>query len=212
MIPVPDLIAFTLSSVALIVIPGPSVLFVIGRSLTYGKRGGLMSVLGNGLGGLPLVAAVAIGVGSIIAQSVALFTIIKVIGAAYLIYLGIQAVRHRKDGDSAAASTLRRPAPRALLQQGFIVGLTNPKTMVFFAAVLPQFVSLESGAVPLQMMMLGLVFVAIGVICDSAWALLAGSARSWFARTPRRLPAVRAVGGSAMIVLGGSLVLTSSRT
>ncbi|MFV0432766.1 MAG: LysE family translocator, partial [Leucobacter sp.] len=92
------LAAFALASVILIVIPGPSVLFVIGRSLSYGRRGGLMSVLGNGLGALPLVAAVAFGVGAVVAQSILLFTIIKLLGAAYLIYLGVQAIRHRADG------------------------------------------------------------------------------------------------------------------
>ncbi len=206
------LAAFALASVILIVIPGPSVLFVIGRSLSYGRWGGLMSVLGNGLGALPLVAAVAFGLGAIVAQSVMLFTSIKLLGAAYLIYLGVQAIRRRKDG-VADGTEPTRPSltPSVMLRQGFIVGVTNPKTIVFFVAVLPQFVSFRAGAIPLQMMVLGLVFVTIGFICDAVWAILAGSAGAWFAKSPRRLSGIRAIGGGLMIGLGGGLALTGSR-
>ncbi|XPP25799.1 MAG: LysE family translocator [Leucobacter sp.] len=206
------LAAFALASLALIIVPGPSVLFVIGRSLSYGRRGGLMSVLGNGLGGFPLVAAVAFGVGSIVAQSVLLFTIIKLLGAAYLVYLGVQAIRRRSDGSAAEAESGRRElTPMTMLRQGFVVGATNPKTIVFFVAVLPQFVSFQTGAIPLQMLLLGVVFLSIGLVCDAAWAVLAGTARSWFARSPRRLAAIRASGGAVMIGLGGGLALTGSK-
>lgn len=208
-----SLAAFALASVILIVIPGPSVLFVIGRSLSYGRRGGLMSVLGNGVGVLPLVAAVAFGVGSIVARSIMLFTIIKLLGAAYLIYLGVQAIRHRTDGVADDAESARRSlAPSTMLRQGFIVGVTNPKTIVFLVAVLPQFVSFGAGAIPLQMMVLGLVFVTIGFICDAIWALLAGTAQVWFTRSPRRLAGIRATGGGLMIGLGGGLALTDNKT
>lgn len=206
------LAAFALASVILIVIPGPSVLFVIGRSLSYGRRGGLMSVLGNGLGALPLVAAVAFGVGAIVAQSIMLFTIIKLLGAAYLVYLGVQAIRHRKDSVTDGTDSARRSlTPAVMLRQGFIVGVTNPKTIVFFVAVLPQFVRFEAGAIPLQMMVLGLVFVTIGFICDAVWAILAGTAQAWFAKSPRRLSGIRAIGGGLMIGLGGGLALTGNK-
>lgn len=205
------LVAFALASALLIVIPGPSVLFVIGRSLSYGRRGGLMSVLGNELGALPLVAAVAFGVGSIVAQSIMLFTIIKLLGAGYLVYLGVQAIRHRKEGGVEAETGRRTLTPAVMLRQGFIVGVTNPKTIVFFVAVLPQFVDFRAGAIPLQMMVLGLVFVVIAFISDAVWAILAGTARSWFARSPRRLSAVRATGGGLMIGLGGGLALTGNK-
>lgn len=207
------LAAFALASVILIVIPGPSVLFVIGRSLSYGRRGGLLSVLGNGLGALPLVAAVAFGVGAIVAQSIMLFTIIKLLGAAYLVYLGVQAIRHRKDGVADGTDSARRSlTPAVMLRQGFIVGVTNPKTIVFFVAVLPQFVSFEAGAIPLQMMVLGLVFVTIGFICDAVWAILAGTAQAWFAKSPRRLTGIRATGGGLMIGLGGGLALAGNKS
>lgn len=214
MIPMPTpeaLLAFTLASVLLIVVPGPSVLFVIGRSLAYGRRGGLVSVLGNELGALPLVAAVAFGLGAIVAQSILVFTIIKMLGAVYLVYLGVQAIRHRRDGGAGTSETGGRAlTPLVMLRQGFIVGVTNPKTIVFFVAVLPQFVSFEAGAVPLQMMLLGLVFVTVAFVSDAAWALLAGTAQAWFARSPRRLSAIRATGGGLMIGLGGGLALIGS--
>lgn len=207
------LAAFALASLLLIVIPGPSVLFVIGRSLSFGRRGGLMSALGNGLGALPLIAAVAFGLGAIVAQSVVLFTSIKLLGATYLLYLGVQAIRHRRDGSSDTSEQEPQTLnPAVLLRQGVVVGVTNPKTIVFFVAVLPQFVNFQAGAIPLQMMTLGIVFVAIGIISDTVWALLAGSAQSWFASSPRRLTATRATGGGMMIGLGGALALTGNKT
>lgn len=208
MVPASNLVAFTLASFVLIVIPGPSVLFTIGRALALGRMGGLLSVLGNALGLLPVVAAVAFGVGAIVAQSVVLFTIIKVGGALYLVFLGIQAIRHRND-----ATGSRTAPPRShwrQLGQGFVVGVTNPKTIAFFVAVLPQFVSLEAGAVPLQMIELGLVFFAIALLSDAVWALVAAGARDWFAKSPRRLAVLSATGGGMMIGLGGVLLLTGT--
>jgi threonine/homoserine/homoserine lactone efflux protein len=223
------LVAFVVASVILIVIPGPSVLFVVGRSLSLGRPGGLLSVLGNELGALPLVTAVALGVGTVVAESIVVFTVIKLLGAAYLVYLGVQAIRHRRvgaepdgarAGSAAAAGAATGPEARAgrrtpshwaILRQGFVVGATNPKTIVFFVAALPQFVDVRAGQVPLQMMVLGLVFTLVALVFDSIWALLAGAARSWFASSPRRLAAIRATGGGMMIGLGGTLALSGSK-
>ena len=210
MVPGPSLLAFALASLALIVIPGPSVLFVIGRSLALGRLGGLLSVLGNALGMLPLVIAVALGIGAIVAQSLVLFTVIKFVGAAYLVYLGIQAIRHR---DRAATAATDGSPPRSAWRQlgeGFVVGITNPKTIAFFVAVLPQFVDLESGSVPLQMIELGLVFFAIALVSDGVWALVAAAARDWFGRSPRRIATLSAIGGGLMIMLGVILLLAGS--
>lgn len=205
------LVTFSLASVVLIVIPGPSVLFVIGRSLALGRRGGLWSVVGNELGALVPLTAVAVGVGSVVAQSIVLFTALKLLGAGYLIYLGSQAIRHRRDGlDDPSSPAARSVAARTVLRQGVIVGATNPKTIVFFVAVLPQFVDPHAGSVPLQMLVLGLVFTLIALVFDSVWAIVAGSAREWFGRSPRRLSAVRVTGGGMMIGLGASLVVTQS--
>lgn len=205
------LLAFSLASVILIIVPGPSVLFVIGRSLSLGRRGGLLSVLGNELGGLPLAAAVALGVGAVVARSAALFGIIKFAGAGYLIYLGVQTVRHRHDHLHTSAGHARAASPWRIVGQGFIVGVTNPKTIVFFVAALPQFVDVGAGHVAAQMIVLGIVFTLIAFTCDATWAVIAGTARTWFASSPRRLSQLRAGGGSMMIALGGVLALSSNK-
>jgi len=209
MVPAASLGAFVVASVLLILMPGPSVLFVIGRSIAYGRLAGVLSVVGNALGMLPLLALVAVGVGALVAQSLVLFTVIKVVGAGYLVYLGVQAIRHRGETTDAAAGP-RRPAWR-LLGEGFIVGATNPKTIAFFVAVLPQFVDYRSGGIPWQLAELGVVFVALALIGDTCWALAAGTARAWFATSPRRIARLRATGGVMMIGLGGVLLLTGAR-
>ncbi|MCC4268748.1 LysE family translocator [Microbacterium schleiferi] len=210
MIPIENLVAFMLTSLVIIVIPGPSVLFVIGRAIALGRRAGVLSVVGNALGTVPAVIAVAFGVGAIVASSVVAFTVIKIAGALYLVYLGIQAIRHRH---AHIPGIQQRPTrARRLLAEGFIVGLTNPKTIAFFVAVLPQFVDPTAGPVWLQLLLLGLVFEAIALASDSIWALAAGTARAWFARSPRRISTLSATGGVMMIGLGGALALTGSKS
>ncbi len=208
MVPLSHLVAFALVAIPLILVPGPSVLFVIGRWLSLGRIGGLLSVVGNAIGALVVVAAVAFGVGVIIAQSAILFTTIKIVGAAYLIYLGVQAIRHRRERADAAITPAPSRAKWRILAQGFLVGVSNPKTIVFFIAVLPPFVDYAAGGIPLQMLTLGTVFVAIALVTDSMWALMAGIARDWFARSPRRISTLGATGGVVMIGVGvGSLFL-----
>lgn len=210
MIPIENLLAFMLTSLVIIVIPGPSVLFVIGRAIALGRRAGVLSVVGNALGTIPAIIAVAFGVGAIVASSVVAFTVIKIVGALYLVYLGIQAIRHRH---AHIPGIQQRPTrARRLLAEGFIVGLTNPKTIAFFVAVLPQFVDPAAGPVWMQLLMLGLVFEAIALASDSIWALAAGTARAWFARSPRRISTLSATGGVMMIGLGGALALTGSKS
>jgi len=211
MVPVENLWAFVAASVVLIVIPGPSVLFVIGRSLALGRLGGLLSVVGNALGMVPLVAAVALGVGALVAQSVVIFTIIKFAGALYLVYLGIQAIRHRADAAAAVNGEVATRSHWRQLGEGFIVGVTNPKTIAFFVAVLPQFVDFTAGAIPLQLFELGVVFIVLALICDSVWALAASAARNWFARSPKRAAHLAATGGVMMIGLGGVLAFTGNK-
>jgi threonine/homoserine/homoserine lactone efflux protein len=209
-VPIENLLAFSLAAVVLIIIPGPSVLFTIGRALALGRMGGLLSVLGNALGLLPVILLVALGVGGIVANSIVLFTIVKIAGALYLMYLGVQAIRHRRRSAEAASGVPPRSAWRQL-GEGFIVGITNPKTIAFFVAVLPQFVDLDAGAVPLQMIELGLVFFAIALISDGVWALVAAAAREWFGKSPKRIERLTATGGGLMIGLGGILLLTGSK-
>jgi threonine/homoserine/homoserine lactone efflux protein len=206
MVPLSNVLAFALASAVLIAVPGPSVLFVIGRSLALGRRGGLLSVLGNALGELLQIAVVALGLGVVLAQSIVLFTVVKFAGAAYLIYLGVQAIRQRA-GRATAPGPPRPSSVRQVLREGFIVGATNPKSVVFFVAVLPQFVDYPTGAISLQLATLGAVFLLIALVSDSAWALAAGTARQWFARSPRRISALGTTGGVMMVALGGTLAL-----
>lgn len=209
MVPTDKLIGFTIAALILIVIPGPSVLFSVGRALALGKLGGFLSVLGNTLGLIPVVLAVSLGLGLIVAKSAVLFTVLKVVGAAYIIYLGVQAIRHRRNAAAKADSVVKKPAWR-LIAEGFVVGMTNPKTLAFFVAVLPQFVEPSLGNVSLQMMELGFIFFIIGLMSDSVWAISAGAARDWFAKDPNRISRLSGIGGGMMIGLGGVLLLTST--
>ncbi|MET8830643.1 LysE family translocator [Streptomyces sp. NPDC004610] len=207
------LLAFGAMSFLLIVVPGPSVLFVVGRALSQGRRAALTSVVGNTVGAYVLIVAVALGVGSLVERSVVLFTVLKLAGAAYLVYLGVRAWRERGalaravDGDAEAGGS----GGLRTFWEGFAVGVTNPKTIVFFAAVLPQFVDRAQGQVAAQMLLLGLVFSAIAVASDTVWGLVAATARDWFARSPRRLSAVGGAGGLAMIGLGVTVAVTGRK-
>ncbi|MEV0964050.1 MULTISPECIES: LysE family translocator [unclassified Streptomyces] len=204
--------AFAAVSFLLIVIPGPSVLFVVGRALAQGRRAALTTVVGNTLGAYVLVVGVALGVGTVVERSVLVFTVLKLAGAGYLVYLGVKAVRRRKSVLSAVADGGPGGHGSArTLWEGFAVGVANPKTIVFFAAVLPQFVDRGAGHVVLQMLLLGLVFNAIALVCDSVWGLAAATARGWFARSPRRLGAVGGVGGLTMIGLGVAVAATGRK-
>jgi threonine/homoserine/homoserine lactone efflux protein len=209
--PTDRLLAFALTALVLIAVPGPSVLFTVSRALTIGRRGALLTVAGNAAGGYLQVVAVAFGVGALVQRSVELFTVPKLIGAAYLIFLGVQAIRHRRSLTDALATPPPSTRTRRVLADGFMVGIANPKTAVFFLAVLPQFLDRGAGTVTLQLLVLGAIFYAIALVCDSLWAIAAGSARLWFARSPSRLAAVGGAGGVAMIGIGASLALTGRK-
>jgi len=202
--------AFGLASVLLTLIPGPTVLFVVGRSLALGRRAGLLSVLGNTLGLLPIVLAVALGVGTLVAESAVVFTAVKLVGAAYLVYLGVQAVRTRGGAVDSVTTTPHRGNLR-IVRDGFLVGVTNPKSLVFLAAVLPQFVDHSGGSIPVQLFLLGCIFMTVALVSDSTYAWAAGTARNWFGGEPRRLTRMQAGGGLMMIGLGGTLALTGQK-
>jgi threonine/homoserine/homoserine lactone efflux protein len=210
-LPTGHLLAFALISFALIIVPGPNVLFVISRSLMLGRAVGVGTAVGGQIGVYAQVAAVAFGIGALVERSVAVFTVIKLAGAAYLIYLGVQAVRHRGSLRAALDTPVPPKSLGRILWDGTLVGASNPKAIVFFAAVLPQFVNRPAGHVPVQMLLLGTVFVTIAVLSDSTWALAAGTARAWIARSPRRLALVGGTGGLVMIGIGASLALTGRK-
>ncbi|QKV90898.1 LysE family translocator [Streptomyces sp. NA02950] len=207
------LLEFAAMSLLVIVIPGPSVLFMIGRALAHGRRTVMATVLGNTLGSYVLVVAVAFGLGSLVERSAAVFMAVKLAGAAYLIYLGVQAFRHRTDMklvtvDAAARSDRPVHGDLRTVADGFMVGVTNPKGIVFFAATLPQFVDHSAGALPTQMMILGLVPIGIGLVTDTLWGLTASAARTWFGRSERRLSMIGGAGGFAMVGLGVTVAAT----
>ena len=207
MIGVDQLLGFGLAALVLIVIPGPSVVFVVGRAVSYGQRIALASVAGNTAGLFVVMTLVALGLGAIVAESIVVFTVIKLLGAAYLVWLGVQALRHRREMRVDTGSDCAPLTPRAAVRQGLVVGVSNPKGFLVFAALLPPFVDADHN-VPMQMFVLGSVAVALGLLCDSVWALAAGRARDWFAGSARRGSALGAIGGTSMIGLGVGMALT----
>ncbi len=207
MVSIEQLLAFGVAALVLIAIPGPSVLFVVGRALAYGRGVALSTVLGNSLGLLVVMVLVSICMGAVVSDSLLVFTVVKLAGAAYLVHLGVQALHHRRAPDLTARR--REPLSRArAVRQGFVVGASNPKAFVIFAAVLPQFVDLSAGHVQGQMLLLGLLAFGIALLSDSAWAVLASRLRSWFAAAPARSRAVGALGGVSMIGLGIGIAVT----
>ena len=175
-------VAFLVASLLFIQVPGPSLLFTIGRALTVGRREALLSVVGNALGLVAQVVAVAVGLGAVVAASATAYTVIKLVGAGYVLWLGVQAIRHRAVARLAMDAPVRARRGHAI-RIGFTVGATNPKTIVFFVAFLPQFTD-PSGPVAVQTLVLGVVFGVLAVLSDSVWALAAARARAWFARRP----------------------------
>ncbi|MFO7190890.1 MULTISPECIES: LysE family translocator [Thermocrispum] len=206
-----QVVAFSALAFVLVATPGPSVMFVVSRALTTGRRQALMTVAGNAAGVYLQVVGVAFGLGALVERSVVAFTVLKVAGAAYLVYLGVQAIRNRRALVAAAAEPPALTPRRALaaLRDGVVFGFCNPKSIVFFAAVMPQFVDHTAGNVTQQVLLLGLAVPAIALVLDSTWALAAGTARQWLARSPRRLATVSGSGGAVMIGLGTGLLMTS---
>ena len=202
--------AFALTALVIIAIPGPSVMFVVGRALAYGRRAAVLTVVGNTLGEYVQVVAVAFGIGAVAERSVAVLTGLKMFGAAYLVYLGVKAIRDRRSL-LAMLQPAQSPSRRRFLLQGFVVGASNPKTVLFLVAILPLFVQRGGGSVPGQILLLGLVFSAIALVCDNAWGLSAATARTWFARSPKRLELIGGIGGLAIIAVGASVALTGRR-
>jgi threonine/homoserine/homoserine lactone efflux protein len=205
------LLAFAVTALVIIVVPGPSVLFVFGRALGLGRTAGVATVVGNTLGEYVQVLAVAFGIGALAERSVLMFTMLKLAGAGYLVYLGVQAIRHRHSLVATLAAPVERKSVARITLDGLFVGATNPKTVVFLAAILPQFIDRSAGDVPAQILLLGAIFSAIALICDSAWALAVGSARSWLARSPRRLSALGGTSGLIMIGLGTALAVSGRK-
>lgn len=209
MLPSRHLWEFLVTVYVVILIPGPSVIFVVSRGLALGRRAALATVLGNASGLALQLILVAVGLGAVIASSDVVFEVLKLLGAAYLVYLGIVKIRDRRALAAMLGVGALAPRPlRRILREGFVVGASNPKGFIIFTAILPQFIVRAQGHTTLQLLTLGAICVAIAVLSDGAWALASGSAREWLGRSPRRLERLSATGGVMLVGLGVGLAVT----
>lgn len=196
-----SLLLFVASALALLLTPGPAVLYIVARSLHQGRRAGLVSVLGIGLGGVFHIVTATLGLSALLLSSLTAFRTVQYLGAAYLIFLGLRTLMTRRAGDEASPT----PPPRSLRRvffEGVVVNALNPKAVLFFFAFLPQFVDVDRGHVERQLLLLGLIFLVLALCTDSAYALAAGGLRRWLARRPAVLEAQRYVAGSVYLALG----------
>jgi threonine/homoserine/homoserine lactone efflux protein len=195
-------LAFVAASLILILIPGPSVMFTVSRALIYGRRQAVLTAWGNAAGAFCASALAAVGLGALISESALAFSIVKYAGAAYLVYLGVKALRDRKGLMAPEDEELKAPKRTLVtLVEGFMVGLLNPKTILFFLAILPQFVDPASGSATAQMLVLGGTFAVLAAGCDTVWGLVAAAARDVLRRPKSKLIMAR-TGGTALIGLG----------
>ena len=207
MIPDPGTLAvFGVAALALAVVPGPAVLYIVAQSVHGGRRAGVVSSLGISTGGLFHVLAAVVGLSAVLAASAEAFTVVKLVGAAYLVWLGIRAILSRDDriGGRGAEPTLS-----STYRRGVVVNILNPKTALFFLAFLPQFVD-PDGSTRGQLAVLGLMFVVIALATDLAWALVAGTAGAVLRRSRTFLRVQRYVSGTIFIGLG-ALAATAGR-
>ena len=200
-------ITFVITSLTIILVPGPSVLFTIGRTLSLGRSQGLVTVLANALGTTTWLIGVCLGLGALLNLVPWSLFVIKIIGALYLAYLGVQSIRHRHFSTSEISAEKASPQSLATTwKQGYLVGVTNPKTAVFFTAVLPQFVN-PAGNLTWQMFVLGLVFELLGILGDSTWVIAAAAARTWIFGKSGRLATIVGTGGAMIVALGAVLLV-----
>ena len=195
----------------IILAPGPSVLFIIARAIAWGRKVAVITVAGNVTGAFVLSSLVAFGLGPILQRSELAFMAVQWLGGLYLVYLGIDAIRKRKM--HAADMTNQGPVEPTVFQSirdGFMVGVLNPKGLVFYAAVLPQFIDRDRGNITGQLLFLGALFSVLAFFSDGGWGLLAGTARAWLAGDASRLEKLRATGGCVMIILGASLIFSTA--
>src|SRR5262252_4084419 len=204
------LVAFVGASIALLLTPGPAVLYIVTRSVDQGRLVGLLSVLGICTGTMVHVVAATLGLSAVLVSSALAFTAVKYVGAAYLIVLGIQALV-RREPPPAATAAIEPTGLRRVFAQGVVVNILNPHTALFFFAFLPQFVNPSRGSVPAQMLALGVLFVMLSATTDTGWAIAAGTAGDWIRRNPQFARRQRYVTGGALIGLGAATAFSGSR-
>jgi len=207
--PLPStLFLFALAALALLLTPGPAVLYIVARSLSQGRTAGIVSGLGIALANLAHVAAAALGVSALLLSSALAFSALKYLGAAYLVYLGARQLLAREAG--AAAADFQPQPLRRIFSQGFLVNLLNPKPALFFLAFLPQFIDMGRRSPVAQTLALGVVFIVLAVTTDSLYALLAGSLRGWLTGRAAYARAERYVTGGIYIGLGVAAALSGA--
>lgn len=206
------LVEYIIAAMIIILAPGPSVLFVIARAIAWGRRIAIFTVLGNVTGAFVLSSLVAVGLGPILSKWHIAYVAVQWLGGAYLVYLGIDAIQKRKihAADMQNQGSIE-PNARRCIRDGFWVGVLNPKGLVFYAAVLPQFVDIDRGQVTSQLLFLGALFSILAFISDGSWGLLAGTARAWLSGDAARLEKLRATGGLVMITLGALVIASALR-
>ena len=206
------LIEYIIAAMIIILAPGPSVLFVIARAIAWGRKVAVFTVAGNVTGAFFLSSLVAFGLGPILSRSDLAYSAVQWGGGGYLVFLGITAIRARK----IAAADMKSqgsvvPTFWRSVRDGFWVGALNPKGLVFYAAVLPQFVDIDRGNVTGQLLFLGALYSILAFISDGTWGLLAGTARAWLASDEKRLELLRVIGGCVMIILGLLVIASALR-
>ncbi len=200
------------TSIIIILAPGPSVLFIIARAVSWGRKTAFFTVTGNAAGSFLLSALIAIGLGPILQRSDLAFAAVQWGGGVYLVYLGIQALRHRHEhAANMTARNTAQPSAFESMRDGFWVAVLNPKTLVFYAAILPQFIDRDRGSATLQLLFLGALFALMCWFSDGTWGLVAGTAREWLATDASRLVTLRTIGGAVMVGLGFFVLLTAFR-
>jgi threonine/homoserine/homoserine lactone efflux protein len=197
-----QLLFFITTAVILLAIPGPAVLYIVGRSIGQGRNAGLVSALGIGVGTLIHTAAAAVGLSALLVSSAAAFSVVKYLGAAYLVYLGVQRLRNKEFLAVASDSNAPQATLARVFSQGIVVNVLNPKTALFFFAFLPQFIDPARGHVATQILSLGILFACMGTTSDSLWALFSGSVAGWLRNNQRWMRNERYVSGGILISLG----------
>jgi threonine/homoserine/homoserine lactone efflux protein len=194
---------YLVAAMIIILAPGPSVLFIIARAIAWGRMTAVATAAGNVTGAFTLSLMVAFGLGPILQRSELAFLAVQVIGGFYLVYLGVDAIRHSKiHAEDMVNQGEVKPSALRSARDGFWVGALNPKGLVFFAAILPQFLDRDSGNVTSQLVLMGATFSVLAFISDGSWGLIAGTVRQWMATSPARLVTMRRIGGIVMILLG----------
>jgi threonine/homoserine/homoserine lactone efflux protein len=202
------LLVFAAASLALLIVPGPAVVYIVTRSLTQGRTAGVVSMLGVQAGGLVHVAAAALGISAVLASSATAFAVVKYAGAAYLVFIGIRKLRRPAQ---EALAALEHHGHGRLFREGVVVNVLNPKTAIFFLAFLPQFVDPARGATALQVTVLGLTFIALAILSDGAYAVLAGSLGDRLRRSVAARRRLDRISGGIYVGLGAVAAFTGER-